>query len=114
MIYEGGTLYANIYEGQIHQYDVLTHRLKVYQVDQNSRVISAMRYSTDDAIYRPAFLIYDLAKEQLVAFSSTENSRNLTFERRVNFSLSKTNILPRDIYSCNFLSHNSSINFVFF
>jgi len=73
-----------------------------------------MKYSVSDAIYRPAFLIYDLATEQLVVLCSTDKSFDLTDECRIDFKLDNTNVLPRDVYSCNIISHSDSIHFIFF
>jgi len=38
----------------------------------------------------------------------------LKVENKISYKLDKTNVVPRDVYSCNVLAHTSSINFLFY
>jgi len=111
MIYEGGTLYANIYANQIHQVDCMSQQVKVTEIEPHLRVLTAMRfakydYTFTEAIYRAGFLLYDLNAKQLVVLAASEDSRELKYEIRINHGLDNVLGLTRDIYACNLLAFN--------
>jgi len=62
-------------------------------------------YIFKECIYRAAFLLYDLEKEQIVVLATSENSRELKIEERIDFKLGNADCLPRDVYTCNMLSY---------
>jgi len=62
MIYEDGTLYANIFANQIHIYNSFTQKVKVKELEPSQRVLTTMRYAKHDeslreSIYTAGFLL---------------------------------------------------------
>ena len=105
MIYEDGTLYANIFANQIHIYNSFTQKVKVKELEPSQRVLTTMRYAKHDeslreSMYTAGFLLYDLTTKELIFLATSESSRELTEKRRVKINLTENESPPRDVHAC--------------
>lgn len=82
LIYDSGTLYANIFHDQIHQYNCFTQELKIIPVKEKWRVLTTCKYghynyAFNNMIYRSGFLCYDLESSKMKILAASMNSQNL-------------------------------------
>ena len=95
-------LYAHIFPHHIHTVDLLTRRVRSQLLGDNFKVLTALNYAEQDftfkqAIWRPGFLLYDSATQELVVLAASEHSRKLSLVKTIPFSLYGNEGLPRDV-----------------